>query len=68
MTMPHMSGDLLALELKRIRPDLPVILCTGYSKKITEEAAAKMGIKAFIYKPIEKHDLARVIRNVLDNG
>ena len=41
MTMPNMTGDLLAVELMRVRPDIPVILCTGYSKKISEEVAKK---------------------------
>ncbi len=50
MTMPNMTGDRLAIELMKIRPDIPVILCTGYSKKISDESALEMGIKAFIYK------------------
>jgi len=68
MTMPTMSGDVFAAELMKVRPDIPVILCTGYSKKISEESAKKMGIKAFAYKPISKADLAKKIRNVLDDA
>jgi CheY-like chemotaxis protein len=68
MTMPKMTGDRLSLELLAIRPDLPIILCTGFSVNISAEKALEMGIKAFIYKPIVESELARVVRNVLDEG
>jgi two-component system, cell cycle sensor histidine kinase and response regulator CckA len=68
MTMPHMSGDKLAAELMKVRPDIPIILCTGYSNKITEEKAMMIGIKAFIYKPIEQNELAKTVRRVLDEN
>ena len=68
MTMPNMTGDQLVAELMAIRPDIPVILCTGYSKKISDKSAAEIGIKAFAYKPIVKADLAKTIRKVLDEA
>ena len=68
MTMPNMTGDRLAIELMKIRPDIPVILCTGYSKRISEESASEMGIKAFLYKPIVKAYLAKTVRKVLDEA
>jgi len=68
MTMPNMTGDRLAIELMKIRPDIPVILCTGYSKKISEESASEMGIKAFVHKPIVKAGLAKTVRKVLYAG
>ena len=68
MTMPNMTGDKLAVELMKIRPDIPVILCTGYSKKVSNESAAEIGVKAFAYKPIIKADLAKTVRNVLDQA
>ena len=68
MTMPNMTGDKLAIELMKIRPDIPVILCTGYSKKISDETASEIGIKAFAYKPIVKADLAKTVRKVLDEA
>ncbi len=68
MTMPNMTGDKLAAELMKIRPGIPVILCTGYSKKISNEAALDIGIKAFAYKPTVKADFARTIRKVLDEA
>jgi CheY-like chemotaxis protein len=66
MTMPDMTGDKLAVEMLKIRPDLPIILATGYSVAITAEKAQKMGIRAFIHKPVVEADLARIVRHVLD--
>ena len=66
MTMPQMSGDTLAKEILNIRPDMPVILCTGFSEKVNEESAKKMGISAFVLKPIVMRDIAHTIRMVLD--
>lgn len=66
MTMPNMTGDKLAIKLMAIRPDIPIILCTGYSEKITEKKAKTMGIKEFLLKPLEMSDLANAISRVLD--
>jgi len=68
MTMPNLTGDKLAVELIKTRRDISVILCTGYSKKISNDTASEIGIKAFAYKPIVKADLARTVRNVLDEA
>ncbi len=68
MTMPNMTGDKLAQELMRIRPEIPVILCTGYSNRISEQSAAGIGIKAFAYKPMVRADLAKTVRRVLDTA
>jgi signal transduction histidine kinase/ActR/RegA family two-component response regulator len=65
MTMPNMTGEVLAVEMMKIKPDIPVILCTGYSKKISEDAAIQLGIKALCYKPIVQADLAQTIRSIL---
>ncbi|MEJ2641448.1 MAG: response regulator, partial [Desulfosarcinaceae bacterium] len=67
MTMPKITGDKLACELMRIRPDIPVILCTGYSELATPEKAAAMGIKAFLAKPVSMHELSSAIRKLLDD-
>jgi signal transduction histidine kinase/CheY-like chemotaxis protein len=67
MTMPHMTGDELALKLLDIKPDIPVILCTGFNEDITEEKALAMGIQKFVMKPVIKNDLATTIRTVLDH-
>ena len=66
MTMPNMTGQDLAKELMIIRPDIPVILCTGFSEKIDKKRAKDMGISALVMKPIVMHDLANTIREVLD--
>jgi CheY-like chemotaxis protein len=68
MTMPNMTGEQLTKELKKIRKEIPIIICTGYSHAMSNEKAKKMGINGFILKPIIMHDLARMIRNVLDKG
>jgi CheY-like chemotaxis protein len=65
MTMPKMTGDRLALELLRIRPEMPILLCTGFSERITEAAALEMGIRGFIMKPIAVAEIARKIRMAL---
>ena len=65
MTMRHMTGDKLAEKLLQIRPDIPVILCTGFSSMIDEQKALGMGIRAFISKPILKREIAEAIRSVL---
>ncbi|MBW2035711.1 MAG: response regulator, partial [Deltaproteobacteria bacterium] len=65
MTMPNMTGDKLAKELMQIRPDIPIILCTGFSKRITEEKAKEIGIKAFVMKPLVMRDLANTVRKAL---
>jgi len=66
MTMPHMTGDKLARELMKIRPQIPIILCTGHSKKISEDKAKGLGIRAFVMKPILKRILAETVRKALD--
>ena len=68
LTMPNMAGDALAQEIMRIRPDIPIILCTGFSKRISEEKAKDLGIRAFVNKPILKPEIAETIRKVLDEN
>ena len=67
MTMPQMTGDKLARELRKIRPDIPIILCTGYSDKISKKKAKEMGINAFLMKPVGTVDLTGTLRRILDN-
>ncbi len=66
MAMPNMPGDKLAVELIKIRPDIPVLICTGFSENMSEENAASIGIKGFLMKPIVMKDLAQKIREVLN--
>ena len=63
--MPGMSGSSLAEQAMQQRPDLPVILCTGYSNSIDAEQARKLGIRNLIYKPVYKDDLAELIKQTL---
>lgn len=66
MTMPSMTGDELAEKVMEIRGDIPVILCTGFNEKITEEKAKAKGIRAFLMKPIMTDKMAAKIREILD--
>jgi CheY-like chemotaxis protein len=68
MTMPDMTGDTLSRELLKIRPDIPVILCTGYSEKIDAVEARQIGIRAFVLKPLTLGQLAQTVREVLDGN
>ncbi len=66
MVMPDMTGDVLAKEILNLRPDMPLIMCTGHSESIREEAALAIGIKAYVSKPYRILDFSRIIRTVLD--
>ncbi|MGD9159707.1 MAG: response regulator, partial [Desulfobacteraceae bacterium] len=68
MTMPHMDGAELARRIFLIRPNLPVIICTGFSEIMDKAKALSMGIKAYINKPILKRDIANIIRKVLNEN
>ena len=65
MTMPKMTGEKLAVEIFAIRPEVPIILCTGYSQQMTEEKALSMGIRAFVAKPIKVKMLSQTVRDIL---
>jgi PAS domain S-box-containing protein len=67
MTMPHITGDNLVKEILNIRPDMPTILCTGFSEKIDEEKAKQIGVREYIEKPIDQGRLSRLVRKVLDH-
>jgi PAS domain S-box-containing protein len=65
-TMPQMAGYEMAEEMMNIRPDLPVLLCTGYSEEINEKMASNIGARALLYKPLTRQDLSATIRKILD--
>lgn len=65
-TMPNLTGKELIEELKKVRPKIPTILCTGYSSRVDEAEAIKSGISAFMMKPLDLPMLAQKIRQVLD--
>ena len=65
-TMPHLVGTTLAEEAMRIRKDFPIILCTGYSDRIDERSAARLGIRDLVMKPFTLREMAAAIRRALD--
>jgi CheY-like chemotaxis protein len=65
-TMPEMTGIELARELLNLRSDMPIILCTGYSYLVDAETARAAGITAFAMKPLTKREIAKTVRQVLD--
>lgn len=68
MSMPGLRGDKLAAEMLKIRPGIPVVLCTGFSNQISEEKARELGIRAFVMKPLTAQELANTVRQVLDES
>jgi nitrogen-specific signal transduction histidine kinase/ActR/RegA family two-component response regulator len=68
MTMPNMTGDQLAKKLISIKPDIPIIVCTGFSEKLNAENAKASGISGFLMKPVVKSDIAQMVRKVLDEA
>ncbi|SLM31812.1 Faa [Desulfamplus magnetovallimortis] len=67
-TMPGMTGCELAHKIWEIRPDMPVILCTGFNELVTPESAIQMGISRYVMKPYSKQDLSVKIREVLEQS
>jgi len=67
MTMPDMTGDQLAQKIMEIRTDIPIILCSGFSEKMSNEKAKSLGIKEFLMKPVLIKDLSITIRRTLDS-
>lgn len=66
MTMPKLNGAELAQHILKLRPEFPIILCTGFSELINEEKADAIGIKAFAMKPLVRKTVANILRKVLD--
>ena len=68
MSMPYMTGEQLAQKMLTVRPDIPIIICTGFSERLTEDTAKAMGIKGFLMKPVIKSAMANEVRRVLDES
>ena len=66
VTMPEMTGDVLVSEIRNIRPELPVLLCSGYSEKLTMERMKDINLKNFLMKPLMLKEMAFHIRIALD--
>ena len=67
LTMPQMTGLQLYREIKKIKPNIKVIICTGFSEQLDSRSAKSIGIEGFLHKPVVMSDLARCVRSVLDN-
>lgn len=68
MTMPEMTGDILLKEMRKIRPDIPVILLTGYSSKMDKGRAEELNVDAFAYKPFTGREFITTVQKVLDHA
>jgi PAS domain S-box-containing protein len=68
MTMPQMTGAELAQKVLSIRPEIPIILCTGFSDLINESKAKAMGIREYVMKPIVTREIVSVIRKLLNEA
>lgn len=66
MTMPGMSGDIFLNNILQIRSDIPTIICTGFSERMDEERAREIGARAYVLKPLDRKELAGIVRKVLD--
>jgi PAS domain S-box-containing protein len=66
MSMPIIPGDQLAVKMKTISPDVPIIICTGFSERIGGDKFNRMGLEGLLMKPIVKSELAKAVRKVLD--
>ena len=67
MTMPGMTGVDLSRKILKIKPNIPIILCTGYSELITEEKAKAIGIQGFALKPLNFRSITELICQVLNH-
>jgi PAS domain S-box-containing protein len=68
LALPHMTGEQLSVGFLKIRPNMPVLICTGYSENISGEKASRLGISSFAVRPLDMADLATVVRKVLDGA
>jgi signal transduction histidine kinase len=66
LIMPGLTGEALAAEMLKHSPRTPILVCTGYSERMSEDQLIQIGLKGILYKPIAIHHLAQVIRQVLD--
>jgi CheY-like chemotaxis protein len=65
MTMPKMTGDVLALHILKINPDIPVIICTGYSDILDKDAMINAGVKAILTKPFSIEELVMKVKEYI---
>jgi len=68
MTMPKLTGKELVRKILAERADIPIIMCTGFSEIMDRNEALAMGVREYVMKPVVKHELAEIVRKVLDDG
>ena len=68
MTMPNMTGADLAREMLKIRSGIPIIMTTGFSERVNEGEAKKIGIRKFIMKPVSLPILAQAVKQLMDEA
>jgi|GEM_PF-3027705 len=68
MTMPEMTGEEFSLSIMAIRPELPIVLCTGHSDNISKNKALRIGIKKYFQKPVDGNDILIFIRKIFDEN
>lgn len=68
MTMPHMTGEQFATQVLKIRKNMPIILCTGFHERFTEDLALTLGIRKYLQKPVSTRELSGVIHGILDEN
>ena len=65
-TMPTMTGDAMAREMIKVRPDIPIVINSGHSDILDEEKAREIGVRAMLMKPVRREHLAETIRGILE--
>jgi DNA-binding NtrC family response regulator len=66
-TMPNLSGIELSKKILAIRPETPIIMCTGYSEAVDDAKAQQVGISMFMMKPVERSLLSHAIKKTLND-
>ena len=66
LTMPKLTGEELSRQIIDLRPDIPIIICTGYSNQLSKEQAQSIGIRKYLMKPLVIDQLAHAVRDILD--
>ena len=66
MAMPNMTGIQLAQEVRKIRQNIPILICTGFSENVDEKIMSNSGIKGLLMKPVARIEMARMVRKIID--
>jgi CheY-like chemotaxis protein len=64
--MPEMKGDALVRKLRALSPHVPIIICTGYHKALSEKMLKRLGVSEIVLKPIDPVGFPDLVRRVLD--